>query len=259
MAGVSRCAIPTPGSVFGIRWHVAQPSVGVPAVLKTRRFGYDGRGQAVIESATAADAAWEDLAGSPLVLERFVEFSRELSIMGVRGRKGEIAFYPLVENEHRGGILYRTRAPAPVVTALQAQAEGYLRALLEKMRYVGVLALELFQCGDELLANEMAPRVHNSGHWTQDGAHTSQFENHLRAVCGLSLGSCEPYGHAGMLNLIGRVPPTEGVLAIPGARLHLYGKEPRPGRKLGHVNAVGQDPASVAATLEQVEGLLEAG
>ena len=233
--------------------------VGVPAVLKTRRFGYDGRGQVAIDGPAAADAAWEALAGSPLMLEQFVVFSRELSIIGVRGHDGEIAFYPLVENEHRGGILYRTHAPAPVSTALQARAEEYLRALLEKMQYVGVLALELFQRGDELLANEMAPRVHNSGHWTQDGARTSQFENHLRAVCGFSLGSCDPHGYAGMLNLIGKVPPTARVLAIPGARLHLYGKRPRPGRKLGHVNAVGKDPADVVATLERVEKLLTAG
>lgn len=232
--------------------------VGVPAVLKTRRLGYDGRGQAVIDSPAGADAAWEALAGSLLLLERFVDFSRELSIIGARGQDGEIVFYPLVENEHRAGILYRTHAPAPVSAALQALAEGYLRGLLEKMQYVGVLALELFQRGDELLANEMAPRVHNSGHWTQDGARTSQFENHLRAVCGFSLGSCDPYGYAGMLNLIGQVPPTERVLGIPGARLHLYGKRPRPGRKLGHVNAVGKDPADVVATLDRVERLLTA-
>ena len=233
--------------------------VGVPAVLKTRRFGYDGRGQVAIDSPSGADAAWEAFAGRPLLVERFVDFSRELSIIGVRGHDGEVGFYPLVENEHRGGILYRTHAPAPASTALQALAEDYLRALLEKWQYVGVLALELFQRGDELLANEMAPRVHNSGHWTQDGARTSQFENHLRAVCGFSLGSCDPHGYAGMLNLIGQVPPTERVLAIPGARLHLYGKMPRPGRKLGHVNAVGKDMADVEATLDRVEGLLTAG
>ena len=257
-----RLAIPTAGydaveSRNGLDEAIGR--VGVPAVLKTRCFGYDGRGQAVIDGPAGADAAWEALSGNPLLLERFVDFSRELSIIGVRGHDGEIAFYPLVENEHRGGILYRTHAPAPVSTALQTLAEQYLRSLLEEMQYVGVLALELFQRGDELLANEMAPRVHNSGHWTQDGARTSQFENHLRAVCGFSLGSCDPHGHAGMLNLIGQVPPTDGVLAIPGARLHLYGKSPRPGRKLGHVNAVGKDPDDVVATLDRVEGLLTAG
>ena len=234
--------------------------VGLPAVLKTRRLGYDGKGQAVIDGPNGVDTAWEALVGRPLLLERLVDFSRELSILGARGRDGAIAFYPLVENEHRDGVLFRTHAPAPALTAaLQDRAEGYLRGLLEKMRYVGVLALELFQRGDELLANEMAPRVHNSGHWTQDGARTSQFENHLRAVCGFPLGSCEPNGHAGMLNLIGRVPPAGRVLAIPGARLHLYDKEPRPGRKLGHVNAVGKAPAEVLATLARVEALLTDG
>jgi 5-(carboxyamino)imidazole ribonucleotide synthase len=234
--------------------------VGLPAVLKTRRFGYDGKGQAVIASPNQVEPSWKALAGSPLLLERFVAFNRELSILGARGQDGAIVFYPLVENEHRGGILYRTHAPAPVITEeLQARAEGYLRSLLERMGYVGVLALELFQRGDELLANEMAPRVHNSGHWTQDGAHTSQFENHLRAVCGLPLGSTEPHGYAGMLNLIGGVPATERVLAIPGARLHLYDKAPRKGRKLGHVNVVGANPAEVRATLERVEALLAGG
>ncbi len=233
-------------------------SVGLPAVLKTRRFGYDGKGQAVIDGPNAVEGAWKALGGTPLLLERFVPFSRELSILGARGRDGAIVFYPLVENEHRNGILHRTHAPAPLVSrALQDRAEGYLRSLMEKMNYVGVLALELFQHGDELLANEMAPRVHNSGHWTQDGALTSQFENHLRAVCGFALGACEPRGYAGMLNLVGRVPPAERVLAIPGARLHLYGKEARAGRKLGHVNAVGADPSSVRATLDRVEALLQ--
>jgi 5-(carboxyamino)imidazole ribonucleotide synthase len=233
--------------------------VGIPAVLKTRRLGYDGKGQSVIDSPTRVDAAWAALGGEArqLLLEAFVPFTRELSILGVRSRSGEVVFYPLVENEHRNGILYLTQAPAPVVTdALQERARGYLRALMEAMGYVGVLALELFQRGDELLANEMAPRVHNSGHWTQDGARTSQFENHLRAVCGLPLGSPEPLGCAGMLNLIGQVPALDVLLRIPGARLHLYGKEPRPGRKLGHVNVLAADPAAVRATLERVEALL---
>ena len=234
--------------------------VGLPAVLKTRRMGYDGKGQAVIGGPAQVEPAWRALGGAPLLLERFVDFRRELSILGARGRDGTVVFYPLVENEHRDGILYRTHAPAPVVTeGLQARAEGHLRALMEKLSYVGVLALELFQSGDELLANEMAPRVHNSGHWTQDGARTSQFENHLRAVCGFSLGVTEPFGYAGMLNLIGTMPVTGRLLAIPGVRLHLYGKAPRAGRKLGHVNVVGADPAAVRATLERVEALLAGG
>ena len=238
--------------------------VGIPSVLKTRRFGYDGKGQLVIDSPARVDAAWAALAAlsdrekpSPLLLETFVPFTRELSIVGARSRSGDVVFYPVVENEHRDGILYLTQAPAPVMTdALEARAQGYLRALMEAMGYVGVLALELFQKGDELLVNEMAPRVHNSGHWTQDGARTSQFENHLRAVCGLPLGPTGALGYAGMLNLIGTLPPIDAVLGIPGARLHLYGKEPRPGRKLGHVNVLATDPAGVRATLERVEALL---
>jgi 5-(carboxyamino)imidazole ribonucleotide synthase len=237
----------------------AAARLGLPAVLKTRREGYDGKGQVVIRSHAEIDAAWERVGARPLILERFVRFSRELSIVGVRGRSGATAFYPLVENEHRDGILHLTIAPAPVVTeGLQARAEGYLTRLMESLEYVGVLALELFQEGDELLANEMAPRVHNSGHWTLDGAECSQFENHLRAVCGLPLGPTAPRGHAGMLNLVGVVPRAERILAIPGTRLHLYDKAPRPGRKLGHVNVVAADPAHVREALERVEAEVEA-
>jgi 5-(carboxyamino)imidazole ribonucleotide synthase len=234
--------------------------IGLPAVLKTRRFGYDGKGQAMIPGPAQVEDAWKALEGSPLLLERYVDFTRELSILGARGRDGRIVTYPLVENEHRGGILYRTHAPAPVISPqLQEQAERYLRSLLEALEFVGVLALELFQKGAELLANEMAPRVHNSGHWTQDGARTSQFENHLRAVCGMPLGDPAPLGYAGMINLIGALPDRDAVLAIPGARLHLYDKEPRPGRKLGHVNAVGADPGEVRSVLDRVEALLPRG
>jgi 5-(carboxyamino)imidazole ribonucleotide synthase len=232
--------------------------VGVPAVLKTRRLGYDGKGQVVIRAHGELEDAWQELGGSPLILERFVPFSRELSILGVRGRDGSMVFYPLVENEHREGILHLSVAPAPVVSeALQRKAEGYLTRLMESLDYVGVLALELFQEGDELLANEMAPRVHNSGHWTLDGAECSQFENHLRAVCGLPLGATTVRGHAGMLNLVGAVPPIEKLLAIPGVRVHLYDKAPKPGRKLGHVNVVAGDPGTVREVLEKVEAVVE--
>jgi len=232
----------------------AAARLGLPAVLKTRRWGYDGKGQVVLRTHAEMDAAWERLGGRPLILERLVPFSRELSILGVRGRGGETRFYPLVENEHREGILHLSIAPAPVVTeALQHKAESYLQSLMERLEYVGVLALELFQEGDHLLANEMAPRVHNSGHWTLDGAECSQFENHLRAVCGFPLGSTAPLGHAGMVNLVGSPPPVERILAIPGARLHLYDKAPRPGRKLGHVNVVATGPAELREALERVE------
>jgi len=210
--------------------------IGLPAVLKTRRLGYDGKGQFVLRSAADLDEAWKTLGGVPLILEGFVAFDRELSIIAVRGRNGETAFYPLTENHHEGGILRLSLAPAPRLDpALQATAEEYARRVLDRLGYVGVLAIELFQRGGDLLANELAPRVHNSGHWTIEGAETSQFENHLRAICGLPLGQTTPRGYSAMLNLIGTTPNPAKVLAVPNAHLHLYGKAPRPGRKLGHV------------------------
>jgi 5-(carboxyamino)imidazole ribonucleotide synthase len=211
--------------------------IGLPAVLKTTRFGYDGKGQTVLRDRPDAERGWELLGGRPLILEGFVPFRRELSIVAVRGKDGATAFYPLVENVHRDGMLRKTTAPAPNVAAgLQATAEGLAKKALETLGYVGVLAIELFETkGGELLVNEMAPRVHNSGHWTIEGAETSQFENHIRAVSGLPLGPTRPVGRSVMFNLIGTVPRTEDVLAVPGAHLHLYGKTPRAGRKLGHV------------------------
>lgn len=235
----------------------AVDEVGLPAVLKTRRYGYDGKGQFVLREAADVRRAWSALGGAPLLLEGFVAFDRELSIIAVRGRDGDVVYYPLVENHHREGILRRTIAPAPGVTAsLQARAEASARAVLEEFDYVGVLAIELFQRGDELLANEMAPRVHNSGHWTIEGAETSQFENHLRAICGFPLGSTAPRGHAAMLNLIGSVPPRNAVLAVEGAHLHVYDKAPRPGRKLGHVTVVAEDADQVAKRLGELERLV---
>jgi 5-(carboxyamino)imidazole ribonucleotide synthase len=212
--------------------------IGLPAVLKTRRMGYDGKGQLVLRTEADVEAAWEALGGRPLILEGFVPFDREVSILAARGRDGATAFYPLIENHHAGGILRLSLAPAPELDpALQARAEEYAKRLLDRLGYVGVLALELFQVGGELLANEMAPRVHNSGHWTIEGAETSQFENHVRAVAGLPLGSTALRGYSAMVNLIGTTPSREDVLTIEGAHLHLYGKEPRAGRKLGHITA----------------------
>ncbi|MEK9502772.1 5-(carboxyamino)imidazole ribonucleotide synthase [Gaopeijia maritima] len=232
----------------------AVEQLGLPAMLKTRRLGYDGKGQRLLRSPADLDAAWAALGDRPLVLEGFVEFSRELSIVGVRGRDGETAFYPLVENTHASGVLVRTDAPAPGCSPeLQRTAERYAGAVMRYLDYVGVLALELFQVGDELWANEMAPRVHNSGHWTQNGAVTSQFENHMRAVMGLPLGSTEPVGHSVMLNLLGALPPAEAVLAEPMAHLHLYDKAPRPGRKIGHVNVCGPDREAVRDAARRIE------
>jgi len=211
-----------------------------PGVLKTRRLGYDGKGQRVLNGAGDAAGAFDELGGVPLLLEDIVPFDRELSAIAVRGRDGEVRCYPLVENHHAEGILRITHAPAPDLTPeLQALGERYVTAVLEQLEYVGVLAVELFQVGARLLANEMAPRVHNSGHWTIEGAQTSQFENHMRAVCGLPLGDVSARGESTMVNLIGGVPDAAAVLAVEGAHLHLYGKAPRPGRKVGHVTVTG--------------------
>lgn len=215
---------------------LALRKLGLPAVLKTRRMGYDGKGQWILRTPEEVKVAKEGLPRLPFTAERFVPFTRELSVIAVRGKSGETAFYPLVENHHRNGILRLSLAPAPGVSPeIQKAAEDAARKVLEALNYVGVLAIEFFECDGKLLANEMAPRVHNSGHWTIEGAVTSQFENHLRAICGLPLGSTTPVGASAMINLIAEVPESAQVLAIPSAHLHLYGKEPRPGRKLGHV------------------------
>lgn len=225
--------------------------MGLPTVLKTRRMGYDGKGQVVLRSMEDAKGALETLGRQPLILEGFVPFSRELSIISVRDREGKTAFYPLVENHHHEGILRLSLAPAPNLSSeLQAEAEGYASRMLEALQYVGVLAIELFQVEGKLLANEMAPRVHNSGHWTIEGAETSQFENHLRAIAGLPLGSTAPVGYSAMINIIGEVPDPAKVLAVPGAHLHLYGKAPRQGRKLGHVTLRANEVETLQANMK---------
>jgi 5-(carboxyamino)imidazole ribonucleotide synthase len=237
----------------------AVTEIGLPSVLKTRRLGYDGKGQAVLRQPGDADGAWASLGGAPCILEGFVRFARELSVLAVRGRDCVTLCYPLVENRHQGGILRRSLAPAPgTPPVLSADAERLVRVLLEHLGYVGVLALELFEVEGRLLANEMAPRVHNSGHWTIEGAETSQFENHVRAVTGAPLGSTAPIGCAAMLNLIGRWPDPSAILAVPGAHLHLYGKAPRPGRKTGHVTVRGDDPLVLRERVATLERLIEA-
>ncbi|MBA3846245.1 MAG: 5-(carboxyamino)imidazole ribonucleotide synthase, partial [Planctomycetes bacterium] len=232
--------------------------LGAPAVLKTRRMGYDGKGQAVLRTSAgdALDAAWRVVGGAPSILEAFVPFEREVSLIGVRAQDGACVFYPLIENVHRNGILHRSLAPAPDADALQRSAEAAMRRILDALAYVGVLTIEFFVHQGRLLGNEMAPRVHNSGHWTIEGAVTSQFENHLRAVVGLPLGSTAVNGVAAMVNLIGTVPPPAEVLAIPGAHLHLYGKSSRPGRKVGHVTVVAADAERLAEPLARVEALV---
>ncbi len=240
----ARLGIPTP------RFGETLADVGLPAVVKTRRLGYDGKGQRVLRSEAEAATAAREL-GGPLLYEELIEFERELAILAVRSTAGETAYYPLVETEQRDGILRSARAPAGA--ELQGQAEELAGRLLAELGYAGVLALELFETGGRLLASELAPRVHNSGHWTIEGAVTSQFENHLRAVLGLPLGSTAALGPAALVNLIGGVPPLEELLAVPGAHVHLYGKPPRPGRKLGHVTLVGAGADGVARVVALAE------
>ena len=229
--------------------------LGWPAILKTRRMGYDGRGQRVVDGTAALATAWRELGGVPSIAEAFVEFDREVSLIGVQGARGERAFYPLAENVHRNGILASTIAPYEDAD-LQRQAESWLTAIMSTLQYRGVLTVEFFHTKSGLVANEMAPRVHNSGHWTIEGAETSQFENHLRAVLGWPLGDPRARGHAAMLNLLGRLPPRDAVLAIPGAHLHDYGKGPRPGRKVGHCTLVDADRARLLERLTPLGALV---
>ena len=231
----------------------AVKTLGLPAVLKTSRMGYDGKGQWIFRTAEDVAKAKAELPPVKLILERFVPFTRELSVLAVRSRTGESAIYPLVENHHRNGILRLSLAPAPRLEAdIERAAERAAHRILESLKYVGVLAIEFFEHQGELLANEMAPRVHNSGHWTIEGAVTSQFENHLRGVLGLPLGSTGPAGHCAMLNLIGDLPESSEVLAVPDTHLHLYGKSPRPGRKLGHVTLRAASPERLALRLSEL-------
>jgi 5-(carboxyamino)imidazole ribonucleotide synthase len=249
----------------------AVTQIGLPAILKTCRMGYDGKGQWILGKAedvsrlksefpAAAPAGGEKSKGNAsteprttFLLERLVPFARELSVLAVRGRTGETAVYPLVENHHRGGILRLSLAPAlHLDRAVQHAAEEAARRVFDALQYVGVLAIEFFEHEGRLLANEMAPRVHNSGHWTIEGAVTSQFENHLRAVVGLPLGSTSVIGSSAMLNLIGDLPDSAEVLGVRDAHLHLYGKSARAGRKLGHVTLRASSPEQLASRLGEL-------
>ncbi|MFA6986853.1 MAG: 5-(carboxyamino)imidazole ribonucleotide synthase [Arenimonas sp.] len=234
----------------------AVADIGVPAILKTRRLGYDGKGQFRIKSAADVDAAWQALGAQAhavdLILEDFVPFQREISVVAVRGRDGEFRTWPLTENWHESGVLSASLAPAHVDDATGAAAIAYARRVGEALDYVGVFALELFVKDGELLANEIAPRVHNSGHWTIEGAETSQFENHLRAVLGLPLGSTRMLGHAAMLNWIGELPEPFGVLTEPCGHWHDYGKERRVGRKVGHATFRADTAQELANALQRV-------
>ena len=249
-----RLGIPTPpyravDSLADLEAGVA--ALGLPCVLKTRRLGYDGRGQRVLKKRADVGPAWEALGSVPLVLEGFVKFDREVSIVGARSTRGETRAYPVVTNTHREGILRVTVAPTRDAR-LQRAAESHLRRVLDHFDYAGVLTIEFFVERGRLVANEMAPRVHNSGHWTIEGAVTSQFENHLRAILGMPLGDTRAVGHAAMVNYIGTMPDRDRILALPGAHHHDYGKAPRAGRKLGHCTVVAPTAAGRDALLRQL-------
>jgi 5-(carboxyamino)imidazole ribonucleotide synthase len=236
---------------------LALREIGTPSILKTRRYGYDGKGQQRLLQGVAGERAFAAVGQVPCLLEKLVPFARELSLLCVRTQSGEMAFYPLVQNIHHEGILRVTLAPAPRLTAeLQRLAEGYAEKLLQHLDYSGVLALEFFQVNGQLLANEFAPRVHNSGHFTIEGAATSQFENHLRAITNLPLGDTSIRGSVAMLNLVGNMPEASSVLGYRDVHLHDYGKSPRAGRKLGHVTIVANSEAERSQLLTTIEPIL---
>lgn len=234
----------------------AVSEIGVPSILKTRRLGYDGKGQYRLRNVEDVDAAWAALSGgrdsASLILEGFVRFQRELSVIAVRSRSGEFRHWPLTRNWHHEGVLSLSLAPAAVSDSTTAEALGYAKSVADQLDYVGVFALELFEVDGRLLANEMAPRVHNSGHWTIEGAECSQFENHLRAVMGLPLGETAARGHSSMLNWIGDLPDERAALAIPGVHWHDYGKTSRPGRKVGHATVFGHDAEELLSRLRRL-------
>jgi 5-(carboxyamino)imidazole ribonucleotide synthase len=243
----------------GLDLGIAQ--IGFPCVLKTRRMGYDGKGQVVLRAANQVNAAWLAMQGSALILEQYVPFDMEVSLLSVRSTKSELAFYPLVKNVHREGILRQSVPVDPSQDAgrfniLQQIAQQYATRVLNDLNYVGVLTIEFFVVAGALLANEMAPRVHNSGHWTIEGAETSQFENHIRAITSLPLGSTALKGYSAMLNIIGELPDVRAVMSVPNAHMHLYDKMLRPGRKIGHVTINAPDATSRDDSLYKIGNLL---
>jgi 5-(carboxyamino)imidazole ribonucleotide synthase len=219
----------------------ATQKIGLPGVLKTRRLGYDGKGQYVLQAPADVDRAWAAIGGAGLIYEKFQDFSRELSLVGARSASGQAVFYPLSCNTHAGGILRYSTAPF-TNARLERSARLYLKRVLQALDYIGVLTIEFFVVRGSLIANEMAPRVHNSGHWSIEGCVTSQFENHLRAVCDMPLGSTRALGHTAMINFLGLMPNRERLLAIDGLAYHDYGKTARPGRKLGHCTILKRLP-----------------
>jgi 5-(carboxyamino)imidazole ribonucleotide synthase len=235
---------------------LATRKIGLPGVLKTRRLGYDGKGQFVLRSEPQIDAAWSAIGAGGLIYEKFQRFSREVSLIGARSATGRKVFYPLAANTHQGGILHYSTAPYDSAP-LERRARMYLGRLMDALAYVGVLTLEFFVVKGRLIANEMAPRVHNSGHWTIEGCITSQFENHLRAICDMPLGSTRALGHAAMINFLGEVPDRERLMAIEGLAFHDYGKQSRPGRKVGHCTIVKSRPQERDQTLARALKLID--
>lgn len=235
--------------------NTAIAQLGLPLLLKTRRNGYDGKGQYVVRRPEEAKLAWETMQHIPFIAEEWVPFQFEVSQVAVRNQKGEMVFYPLTRNYHEEGILQQSIAPFhhPM---LQEKAQQYTRLVLEKLNYVGVLAIEFFCVDDHLIANEMAPRVHNSGHWTIEGADTSQFENHLRAILGLPLGSPEARGACAMINLIGKAQSKFDLLEIPGLHYHWYDKSVKPKRKLGHVTLCADTDTKLMSLVQRALSII---
>lgn len=233
--------------------------IGYPCILKTRRMGYDGKGQVFMRSAEDLDSAKELVVAQACILEQCIAFEREVSIIATRSTSGEIVYYPLSENVHREGILHSSQSPATAEAHTQEQAENIAKTLLEHFNYVGTMAVELFvQSDGSVLLNEIAPRVHNSGHWTIEGIETSQFENHIRAICNMPLGSTAPCGHSAMVNVIGIHPATDELEQMEGVTVHFYGKEERAKRKIGHITICHDDLQHVAEHFGKVETIVEA-
>ncbi len=233
-------------------------ALGLPAILKIATEGYDGKGQFLIHNKNQIGEAWVSMNGVESILEGFVSFKRELSLIAVRGIDNDHKYYPLVENIHHNGILRLTIAPAQNIdSAVQATAERYMKTLLDEMDHVGVLTIELFETDNGLVVNEMAPRVHNSGHWSIEGANTSQFENHIRAISGMPLGDTTPtHAFNAMINIIGKTGPTDIALKLPNAHLHLYDKSERADRKLGHINITANSQAELEASIDKLKDFL---